>query len=336
MRIDAIASRCLVLLAALAAIAGPRPASAGANEGGVLILHCNQGLVFTAETGFNGYAGLEDCRNAVTQVPGDGEGVVYFVLAAFDEFAAPQVMGVDFGIELSSPTAEPARWGVSGSGEPFYVADDSWPGSGTGIGITWMEPLNRRLNEICWFAGYADSGQTVKLTRHPLHGGNFVDNGWPRETDPIVGFGRLGFGVAGFNPCTGEETTGACCVGVDCRLLVQDECLVAGGVFMGEDATCEPSPCNVAGLALAASPNPLRTSTTFRLDLPVPGRTRLEIRDAAGRLVRPLVDRDVSAGPHVYTWDGRDSGGREAASGVYFVRASTPSGWAKLKLILAR
>jgi hypothetical protein len=243
----------LVLLATFGPVC---PASAGRNEGGVLILHCNQTLEFTTDGDFNGYAELYDCKNAVTQVPGDGEGVVYFVLAAFDDFAMPQVKGIDFGIELSSPTVKPVRWGVSGWDDPFFLADDYWPGSGTGIGITWMEPLNRRLDEICWFVGYAYSGQTVKLTKHPVHGGNFVDDATPREVDAIEEYGVLGFGVKGFNPCSGEVASGACC-GVSGRCVLQSEegCrLYSGYNYQGDNTICSPNPCTpgVGGCCIRA------------------------------------------------------------------------------------
>ena len=40
--------------------------------------------------------------------------------------------------------------------------------------------------------------------------------------------------------------------------------------------------------------------------------------DSGGRLVRVLVDGHWTAGEHAVAWDGRDAGGREVASGVYF------------------
>jgi hypothetical protein len=37
-----------------------------------------------------------------------------------------------------------------------------------------------------------------------------------------------------------------------------------------------------------------------------------------GRLVRKLLDEEMSPGFKEVAWDGRDEGGRQAASGVYF------------------
>ena len=36
--------------------------------------------------------------------------------------------------------------------------------------------------------------------------------------------------------------------------------------------------------------------------------------------VRTLLDEQKAAGPHSVTWDGKDSGGRGAAAGLYLYR----------------
>jgi flagellar hook assembly protein FlgD len=46
----------------------------------------------------------------------------------------------------------------------------------------------------------------------------------------------------------------------------------------------------------------------------------LTIYDPLGRRVRTLVDADQGPGTYQAAWDGTDSKGRPAASGVYFVR----------------
>ena len=47
---------------------------------------------------------------------------------------------------------------------------------------------------------------------------------------------------------------------------------------------------------------------------------RLAIFDVHGRMVRVLVDDEVSAGTHDATWDGRDASGERLANGVYLIR----------------
>lgn len=65
-------------------------------------------------------------------------------------------------------------------------------------------------------------------------------------------------------------------------------------------------------------PNPVNGSSTIRFELEQPGRARLRIFDAAGRLVRELADEMVTAGSHTRVWDGSDDQGRDVASGIYF------------------
>jgi flagellar hook assembly protein FlgD len=50
------------------------------------------------------------------------------------------------------------------------------------------------------------------------------------------------------------------------------------------------------------------------------GPVSLEVYDAAGHLVRRLVDGVRGVGSHTATWDGRDDAGNIAGSGAYFYR----------------
>jgi hypothetical protein len=70
----------------------------------------------------------------------------------------------------------------------------------------------------------------------------------------------------------------------------------------------------------ACEPNPFNPTTTLRFDLAQAGRTRLLVYDAAGRLVRTLVDATLAAGSHRAVWNGLDSSGQRSPSGVYFAR----------------
>jgi hypothetical protein len=72
-----------------------------------------------------------------------------------------------------------------------------------------------------------------------------------------------------------------------------------------------------------ANPNPFSPST--RIGYVVPSslaseHVSLELFDAAGRLVRTLVDREQKAGRYTVVWDGKDRSGRPVAEGVYFYR----------------
>ncbi len=59
----------------------------------------------------------------------------------------------------------------------------------------------------------------------------------------------------------------------------------------------------------------------MQLNLPNSARVTVDIYDARGARVRQLHSGNMASGSSVLVWDGRDSGGRNASSGVYFVRA---------------
>ncbi|MBN1885075.1 MAG: T9SS type A sorting domain-containing protein [Candidatus Krumholzibacteriota bacterium] len=87
---------------------------------------------------------------------------------------------------------------------------------------------------------------------------------------------------------------------------------------LGLDVTgWEPAP---PAIALAHAPNPFVSSTEITVKLPEAGRLALVVYDAAGRRVRVLFDGRGNRGTNDFTWDGRDDAGRNAASGVYFLR----------------
>jgi hypothetical protein len=67
-------------------------------------------------------------------------------------------------------------------------------------------------------------------------------------------------------------------------------------------------------------PNPFNPSTTIPFVLTASANVKLNIFDAQGKLVRTLEDGARPAGMHQVVWDGRDDDGRQAATGVYFVR----------------
>ncbi len=76
-----------------------------------------------------------------------------------------------------------------------------------------------------------------------------------------------------------------------------------------------------ARLALQQNyPNPFNPSTTIAFETPANGHVRLDVFDVRGGLVRRLVDESMPAGAHSIVWDGRDSDGNVARSGVYFYR----------------
>lgn len=84
----------------------------------------------------------------------------------------------------------------------------------------------------------------------------------------------------------------------------------------------ENSSPSVPGALWQNAPNPFNPATTIRFRLSRDERARLSVFDIQGRLVRVLADGYLPAGEHFVSWDGRDDGGRNLASGVYFYRLS--------------
>jgi hypothetical protein len=83
---------------------------------------------------------------------------------------------------------------------------------------------------------------------------------------------------------------------------------------------------SLAGLELAPNyPNPFNPRTNIQFSLPEGAggaRAHLRIYDAAGRLVRQLLDESLAAGEHSVAWSGRDDAGRSVSAGVYYARLS--------------
>ncbi len=68
------------------------------------------------------------------------------------------------------------------------------------------------------------------------------------------------------------------------------------------------------------SPNPFNPTTAIKFFLPNSSDVTIKIYDMLGREVTTLVNNQTEAGYHIVYWNGRDSYGRDAASGVYLYR----------------
>ncbi len=92
-------------------------------------------------------------------------------------------------------------------------------------------------------------------------------------------------------------------------------------------------------LAFALSqnyPNPIRRGTAIAFSLPVGGDVSLVVYDVAGRRVSTLAEGHHVAGDYQVVWEGKDDGGNELPSGVYFYRLETPQGERHRKMLLLR
>jgi FlgD Ig-like domain len=75
----------------------------------------------------------------------------------------------------------------------------------------------------------------------------------------------------------------------------------------------------------APAPNPTPRAAVITFYMAKRERVRLGIYDAHGRLVKMVMDRQVSAGYYSATWGGDTDRGSLAASGVYFFKLSVGS-----------
>jgi flagellar hook assembly protein FlgD len=63
---------------------------------------------------------------------------------------------------------------------------------------------------------------------------------------------------------------------------------------------------------------------------------RVTIFDSRGRRVRTLVDERQAPGTYTVAWDGRDSDGKQLASGVYFHRFEAAGKAHQGKMVLVK
>lgn len=149
------------------------------------------------------------------------------------------------------------------------------------------------------------SGNTVVWVYRPVTLSLAAGRYWVRLTalHPTYA-GAACYGFTGPNSFSRRLSTGS---------IVQSSRPVALRVRGPVPAAVPPA---IAGdLRVHIEPNPARESARIRLAGLSGGRIGCAIHDAAGRFVQ-----DLGSGAEAFTWDGKDSQGRRAVSGVYFVR----------------
>ena len=104
----------------------------------------------------------------------------------------------------------------------------------------------------------------------------------------------------------------------------------------GTVGVCKDAP-GAPAYASRCHPNPFGASTEIDFSLAERAHVTLKIFDISGRLVRVLVDQELSPGGHAgVRWDGRDDGGTAVASGVYFYQLASPAWVDTRKMVLLR
>lgn len=109
--------------------------------------------------------------------------------------------------------------------------------------------------------------------------------------------------------------------------------VVASSVTSVSEDEMDPGPL----LRMRTLSTSAESRAAIGVDLARDGDLVLRVYDLQGRLVRELVDRQMlPAGFHRIVWDGRDAGGRLAASGVYLVQGRSGRTLASTRIVQVR
>ncbi|MCP4713187.1 MAG: T9SS type A sorting domain-containing protein, partial [Planctomycetes bacterium] len=76
--------------------------------------------------------------------------------------------------------------------------------------------------------------------------------------------------------------------------------------------------------------------TSIRFQVSTAGQATLSIHNAAGQLVRTLVDADLQPGQYQAEWDGRNDRQAQVAAGIYFYSLESGDQSLTRKMILLR
>ncbi|HET9251260.1 MAG TPA: M14 family zinc carboxypeptidase, partial [Candidatus Eisenbacteria bacterium] len=220
---------------------------------------------------------------------------------------------------VSNPTGKNEGNGVTGtSGEVFRRAAFTW-------GIMGGRQVLVRFRCVTDVANFGEGLYLDDLTPTAFESGIVdTDTQSPDERHGIAAPGTVAwFQVRGVD---GEEQKGAW----SARVRYEP------GVSAVDPAPPAPARDRIASNA----PNPFNPRTRIRYELApgAPGRYRLAVHDASGRLVRVLeegLDTGLGADRTV-AWDGLDHAARPVGSGVYVVRLETDRGSTSRKITLLR
>jgi hypothetical protein len=171
--------------------------------------------------------------------------------------------------------------------------------------------------EVAWALSDASSDVTFDIARRVGSSGAFVRIERPeldRSEDRVVFFDRS----------TKPRET-----------YTYRVAIVEGGGVVASFETKITTP----GLELTLNqnhPNPFNPTTTITFTSPKSGRVTLNVYDASGKLIRTLVNEEMSAGSKDVAWNGTDNVGNRVSSGVYFYRLTAGNRTLTKKMVLLK
>jgi len=95
-----------------------------------------------------------------------------------------------------------------------------------------------------------------------------------------------------------------------------------------------PEPPGGFAFAPSVGPNPMNDGCFLRFGMARSGHARVCVMDAAGRIVRTLVNGPLERGPHEIPFDGRDHHNRRLPAGVYFYRVEASDRATTLRTVI--
>jgi len=243
-----------------------------------------------------------------------------------------------------------------GEAEDFEISEDCLLFSGTGL--SWFDSNGDALH---WYkltssdhAGNSSPPATTVVDEVPVLLSSFkievapgsVSLRWTVEDDLDEGSFRL------YGERTGEEWTVEHSPLAPSSFVATDR---SASVFEGGEITyklyaregghgwellrTQSVLVEAAPLVTALSgayPNPFNPRTLVSFSMASPGALRISVSDVSGRQVAVLVDGEIDRGMGSVEWNGRDSLGRDVASGLYFILMETRGYSETTKVVLVR
>ncbi|MBN2354567.1 T9SS type A sorting domain-containing protein, partial [candidate division KSB1 bacterium] len=189
-------------------------------------------------------------------------------------------------------------------------------------------------NVTVWVKSTVDTvGISVDCRETSAHSGVFVGHFTCREAQPSDDSNDL-LGVA--NPDTvhvfyyDEETFGGA------ALMKWDVAVWSPLPVKVEDPGGETGVVPLRFELTQNAPNPFNTETCIHFALPQNSRVNLRVYNVNGQVIKRLVEKEMPAGRHVVSWDGRNEGGEAVASGVYFCKMEAGAFIAVRRMVVVR
>jgi len=89
-------------------------------------------------------------------------------------------------------------------------------------------------------------------------------------------------------------------------------------------------------MSLKSWPNPFSAELKIGFDLHTKGPVSIDVYNLRGQKLKSLVSGELPIGKHQIAWDGRDSHGKQVASGIYIIKLKQDQASAVSKVILLK